>query len=102
MEILEDSNRYHGTKLIALYDHAIKNNNVRAFVEKVICFLLRLYINVKVSDTNALFRLLKADVVKKYLYCMALDLKIYKYLDYRLEQRPNSKWSDEQLEKLAH
>ena len=31
----------------------------------------------------------------------AHDLNIYKYLKYLLDQRPNSKWSDEQLEKLA-
>ena len=31
----------------------------------------------------------------------AHDLNIYKYLKYLLDQRPSSKWSDEQLEKLA-
>ena len=31
----------------------------------------------------------------------AHDLNIYKYLKYLLDQRPNSKWSDDQLEKLA-
>ena len=117
LEILPDTNRYHGPKLIALYDLAIKNNidyifqtdsdgqtnpdefnafweirdeydgifgnrtvrgdgNDRAFVEKVVCFLLRLYFNVKVPDANAPFRLLKADVVKKYLYRMAPDYNL--------------------------
>ena len=29
------------------------------------------------------------------------SMDIYKYLKYLLDQRPSSKWSDEQLEKLA-
>ena len=40
----------------------------RAFVEKVVCFLLKLYFKVKVPDANAPFRLMKASVVEKYLY----------------------------------
>ncbi len=39
----------------------------RKFVENVVCFLLRLYFGVKVQDANAPFRLMKADVVAKYL-----------------------------------
>lgn len=39
----------------------------RALVEKVVCFLLRLYFGVKVPDANAPFRLMKADTVRKYL-----------------------------------
>ena len=117
LEILPDTNRYHGPKLIALYDLAIKNNidyifqtdsdgqtnpdefnafweirdeydgifgnrtvrgdgNDRAFVEKVVCFLLHLYFKVKVPDANAPFRMLKTDVVKKYLYRMAPDYNL--------------------------
>lgn len=117
LEILADTNRYHGPKLIALYDLAIKNNidyifqtdsdgqtnpdefnafwemrdkydgifgnrtvrgdgNDRAFVEKVVCFLLRLYFKVDVPDANAPFRLLKTEVVKKYLYRMAPDYNL--------------------------
>lgn len=45
----------------------------RAFVEKVVCLLLRIYFGVKVPDANAPFRLMKADVVKKYLYKMPPD-----------------------------
>lgn len=108
MEILSDTNQYHGPKVIALYDYAIKNNadyifqtdsdgqttpeefvdfwdernkyngifgnrtvrcdgKDRAFVETVVCFLLRLYFGVKIPDANAPFRLMKADVLKKYL-----------------------------------
>lgn len=117
LEILSDTNRYHGPKLIALYDLAIKNNidyifqtdsdgqtnpdefnafwemrdkyggifgnrtvrgdgNDRAFVEKVVCFLLRLYFGVTVPDANAPFRLMKSEVVKKYLYRMAPDYNL--------------------------
>lgn len=40
----------------------------RAFVEKVVCYLLKLYFGVVVPDANAPFRLLKCDILKKYLY----------------------------------
>lgn len=117
LEILPKTNQYHGPKLIALYDLAIKNNidyifqtdsdgqtnpdefhafwevrneyngifgnrtvrgdgNDRAFVEKVVCSLLHLFFGVKVPDANAPFRLLKTDVVKKYLYRMAPDYNL--------------------------
>lgn len=39
----------------------------RAFVEKVVCFLLRLYFGVKVPDANAPFRLMRASVLAKYM-----------------------------------
>lgn len=39
----------------------------RAFVERVVCFLLRIYFGVKVPDANAPFRLMKSSVVKKYV-----------------------------------
>lgn len=109
LEIMSDTNQYHGPKIIALYDRAIKNNidyifqtdsdgqtnpdefeafwqvrekysgifgnrtvredgNDRAFVEKVVCFLLRIYFGVKIPDANAPFRLMKTEIVKKYLY----------------------------------
>lgn len=42
----------------------------RAFVEKVVCLLLKIYFGVKVPDANAPFRLMKTDIVKKYLYKM--------------------------------
>ena len=40
----------------------------RAFVERVVCFLLKLYFGVRIPDANAPFRLMRTDVVKKYLY----------------------------------
>lgn len=117
LEILPDTNRYHGPKVIALYDYAIKkgadyifqtdsdgqtnpeefaefwemrgqydgifgNRTVRgdgkdrAFVEKVVCFLLRIYFGVKVPDANAPFRLMKTENVKKYLYKMPKEYNL--------------------------
>lgn len=48
----------------------------RAFVEKVVCFLLRLYFGVKVPDANAPFRLMKADKVAKYLKKLPADYNL--------------------------
>lgn len=117
LEILDTANQFHGPKVIALYDYAIKNGaeyifqtdsdgqtnpaefdsfwqerkkysgifgnrtvrgdgNDRAFVEKVVCFLLRLYFGVKVPDANAPFRLMRAEIVKKYLYKMESDYNL--------------------------
>lgn len=117
LEILADTNRYHGPKVIALYDYAIKkgadyifqtdsdgqtnpeefakfwemrgqydgifgNRTVRgdgkdrAFVEKVVCFLLKIYFGVKIPDANAPFRLMKTETVKKYLYKMPMEYNL--------------------------
>ena len=106
--ILEQSEKQHGPKLIALYKYAIFNNvdyifqtdsdgqtnptefdafwnirdkydgifgnrcergdgQVRAFVEYVVCFLLRLYFGINVPDANAPFRLMKTKIVSKYI-----------------------------------
>ncbi len=43
------------------------DGKARAFVEWVVCFLLRLFFGVKVPDANAPFRLMKAEVVAKYI-----------------------------------
>ncbi len=117
LEILADTNQFHGPKCIALYDYAIKqgadyvfqtdsdgqtnpdefevfwndrekysaifgNRTVRgdgkdrAFVEHVVCFLLRLYFGVKVPDANAPFRLMNVNVLKKYLYKLPADYNL--------------------------
>ena len=117
LEILENTDRQHGPKVIALYDYAIKNGadyifqtdsdgqtnpkefnafweerkdfdgifgnrtvrgdgKFRAFTEKVVCFLLKLYFKVKVPDANAPFRLMRANVVKKYLYRLDPDYNL--------------------------
>lgn len=115
--VLSDTGRYHGEKVIALYDYALKkganwifqtdsdgqtdpdefadfwrqrfvydgifgNRTVRgdgksrALVEKVVCFLLRCYFGVNVPDANAPFRLMKSEVVKKYLYRLEPDYNL--------------------------
>ena len=117
LEILENTDRQHGPKVIALYDYAIKNGadyifqtdsdgqtnpkefnafweerkdfdgifgnrtvrgdgKSRAFVEKVVCFLLKIYFKVKVPDANAPFRLMRTNVVKKYLYRLDPDYNL--------------------------
>ncbi len=108
LEILENTGKQHGPKLIALYNYAIKcdadyifqtdsdgqtdsaefeafwqlrekydailgyrcargDGKSRDFVEKVVCFLLRLYFGIKVPDANAPFRLMKSEVVARYM-----------------------------------
>ncbi len=117
MEILSDTNQFHGPKVIALYDYAIKNGadyifqtdsdgqtdpqefekfwkvrkkyagifgnrtvrgdgKDRAFVERVVCMLLRMYFGVKVPDANAPFRLMRSGAVKKYLYKMPKEYNL--------------------------
>lgn len=117
LEILTETEKQHGPKLIALYDYAINqkadyifqtdsdgqtnpdefeqfwelrtkydgifgyrnergDGHIRAFVEHVVCLLLRLYFGVKIPDANAPFRLMKTDIVKKYLYKLPIDYNI--------------------------
>jgi glycosyltransferase involved in cell wall biosynthesis len=117
LEILSDTQTFHGPKVIALYDYAVKNGadyvfqtdsdgqtnseefsefwkfreeydgifgyrnirgdgKFRAFVEKVVCALLIIYFGVKVPDANAPFRLMKVDIVQKYLYKMPQDYNL--------------------------
>ena len=55
------------------YDAVIGNRVVRGdgksrkFVENTVCMLLRIFFGVKVEDANAPFRLMKTEVVKKYI-----------------------------------
>ncbi|MBR1472277.1 MAG: glycosyltransferase family 2 protein [Lachnospiraceae bacterium] len=64
------------------YDVILGNRPVRgdgkfrAFVEKVVCFLLKLYFGVKVKDANAPFRLMKAEVLARYLDRIPEDYNI--------------------------
>lgn len=108
LEILEDTDRFHGPKVVALYKYAINagadyifqtdsdgqtnpdefedfwnrrqeyegiigfrkkrgDGKARAFVEKVVCFLLRVFFKVKVPDANAPFRLMKTTLLKDYI-----------------------------------
>lgn len=117
IDVLSDTNQYHGPIVIALYDYAIKNGadyifqtdsdgqtnpdefnafwnerkkydgifgnrtvrgdgKDRAFVERTVCALLKMYFGVSVPDANAPFRLMKAETVKKYLYKMPGDYNL--------------------------
>lgn len=114
LEILTTDNQYHGPKVIALYDYAIKSGadyvfqtdsdgqtnpkefdafwnmrddydgifgyrpirgdgKERAFVEKIVCLLLRIFFKVNIPDANAPFRLMKCEVLNKYLSKMSPD-----------------------------
>ena len=48
----------------------------RKFVENTVCFLLRLIFGVKVQDANAPFRLMKANLVSKYINKLPKDFNI--------------------------
>ncbi|MBR6851996.1 MAG: glycosyltransferase family 2 protein, partial [Lachnospiraceae bacterium] len=52
------------------------DGNARAIVEKVVCMLLKIYFGVKVQDANAPFRLMKAEVLEKYLDRLPEDYNI--------------------------
>ena len=108
LEILENTGKQHGPKLLALYQYAISSKAdyifqtdsdgqtdpgefaafwderrqydvilgyrtargdglSRKLVEKVVCVLLKLYFGVSVPDANAPFRLMKAEIVEKYI-----------------------------------
>lgn len=117
LRILSETGKFHGEKLMALYDHAIINGTdyvfqtdsdgqtnpdefsafwerreeydgifgcrpvrgdgkIRAFVEHVVCFLLKIYFGVSLPDANAPFRLMKTETLKKYLYRLPDDYNI--------------------------
>lgn len=117
LEILSDTGKQHGPKVIALYRYAINkgadyifqtdsdgqtnpaefaafwnmrkeydgifgnrtvrgDGKARAFVEQVVCLLLRIYFGVKIPDANAPFRLMKANTVDKYLPKLAEDFNL--------------------------
>lgn len=52
------------------------DGKMRDFIEKVVCILLKIYFGVKIPDANAPFRLMRTDVVKKYLYKLHDDYKL--------------------------
>ena len=53
-----------------------EDGRIRAFVEHVVCFLLKMYFGVSLPDANAPFRLMKAETLKKYLYRLPEDYNI--------------------------
>lgn len=48
----------------------------RWLVERVLCMLLKFIFNVKVPDANAPFRLMKTELVEKYLYRLPADYNL--------------------------
>ena len=64
------------------YDAVLGNRVVRGdgkdrkFVENTVCFLLRLIFGVKVRDANAPFRLMKTDLVAKYINKLPADYNL--------------------------
>ena len=48
----------------------------RKFIEKTVCVLLRIIFGVKVSDANAPFRLMKKELVEKYINKLPEDFNI--------------------------
>lgn len=52
------------------------DGRMRAFVEHVVCFLLKIYFGVSLPDANAPFRLMKTEILKKYLYRLPDDYNI--------------------------
>ena len=48
----------------------------RKMVENVVCLLLRLIFGVKVQDANAPFRLMKAELIKKYIGKLPRDFNL--------------------------
>lgn len=64
------------------YDAIIGNRVVRGdgkdrkFVENTVCFLLRMIFGVKVKDANAPFRLMKAELVNRYIQKLPEDFNI--------------------------
>lgn len=65
-----------------LYDGIFGNRTVRgdgksrAMVERVVCMLVKVFFGVKVPDANAPFRLMKTEIVKKYLDRLPKDYNI--------------------------
>lgn len=53
-----------------------EDGKARAFVEHVVCFLLRLYFGVKIPDANAPYRLMKVSALEKYLSKLPADYNI--------------------------
>ena len=117
LEILADTGKQHGPKVIALYKYAIRHGanfvfqtdsdgqttpdefdafwqlrnqhsavlgwrNVRgdgksrAFVERVVCLLLRCIFGVKVPDANAPYRLMRSDLLARYIDRLPDDYNI--------------------------
>lgn len=64
------------------YDAILGNRKVRGdgksrwFIEKILCVILRIIFGVKIPDANAPFRLMRSDLVKKYIEMMGCDYNL--------------------------
>ena len=117
LEILMNTEKQHGPKVLALYGYAVQSGAgyvfqtdsdgqtdpaefgrfwdlrdrydavigfrkkrgdglFRALSEQVVCLLLRFFFGVRVPDANAPFRLMKTDLLKKYLGRMEPDYEL--------------------------
>lgn len=117
LEVFSKPGTDHGTKLIFLYDYAIKqkadyifqtdsdgqtnpkefkqfwelrnkydavmgnrsdreDGKSRVFVENVLRFILWIFFGAKTPDANAPFRLMRAELVAKYIYKMPKDFNL--------------------------
>lgn len=117
LEVFSKPGTDHGTKLIFLYDYAIKqgadyifqtdsdgqtrpaefdqfwqlrntydailgdrsdrqDGKSRVFVENVLRFILLIFFGAKTPDANAPFRLMKAELVAKYIYRLPEDFNL--------------------------
>lgn len=45
-------------------------------IEKLVCLLLRMFFEVRIQDANAPFRLMKADLLKKYIDYLPKDYNL--------------------------
>ena len=52
------------------------DGKIRAFVEGVVCFLVRIYFHVNIPDANAPFRLMKSKIIEKYLHRLPPDYNL--------------------------
>ena len=52
------------------------DGKIRAFVEGVVCFLVRIYFHVNIPDANAPFRLMKSEIIEKYLHRLPPDYNL--------------------------
>ena len=117
LEIISNTGKQHGPKVIALYRYAISmkadyifqtdsdgqtsvsefgdfwadraryegifgyrkirgDGRSRAFVERIVCLLLRIYFGIKVPDANAPFRLMRTSTLEKYIQKLPSDFNI--------------------------
>ena len=49
---------------------------IRKLVEKILCLILRVYFGIRIKDANAPFRLMRAEIVDKYLSHMPPDYNL--------------------------